>query len=227
MQAFSGFAAGNAGSDGLPRRIRYYAFVDLVTSAVIAEAVCDGLLVRATEGGPVRIETSMLHAAMEAQAAVREDADSPDGVFATADGHIALTCRSDDEWRDLVDLLPADPFLASDRFLRRSGRLTHRDEISRALGTALAREPSAAWERSLAERGIPCSRVLHDDEALDRKGYWDLGLLRNLPVPGAPDLVAGGPPWLFGGPVPGPAAPTPGGDTDALRSSPATFWRPR
>jgi crotonobetainyl-CoA:carnitine CoA-transferase CaiB-like acyl-CoA transferase len=227
MQAFSGFAAGNAGADGRPRRIRYYAFMDLVTSAIIAEAVCAGLLVRATDGGPVQIETSMLHAAMEAQAALREEADCPDGVFETADGYIALTCRSDDEWLGLVDLLPAGPLLESDRFRERAGRLSHRDELCDALGEALLREPSAAWERALAARGVPCSRVLHDDEVLDRKGYWDLGLLRSLPIPGGPDLVAGGPPWSFGSLVPGPTAPAPGGDTEALRSGSATFWEAR
>ena len=227
MQAFSGFAAGNADSDGRPRRIRYYGFMDLVTSAVIAEAVCAGLLVRASAGGPVSIETSMLHAAMEAQAMLREEADAPDGVFETADGYLAVTCRSDAEWADLVDLLPADPLLASERFRERGGRLRDREEMRDALGKALAREPSAAWERAFAGRGIPCSRVLHDDEVLDRKEYWDLGLLRSLPIPGDADLVAGGPPWLLGGLVPGPPAPTPGGDTDALRAGPATFWRAR
>ncbi len=39
MQAFSGFAAQNADpANGLPRRIRYYGFVDLVTSSVIVES---------------------------------------------------------------------------------------------------------------------------------------------------------------------------------------------
>ena len=44
MQAFSGFAAENADETGLPRRLRYYGFVDLVTSTVAAEAVCAALL---------------------------------------------------------------------------------------------------------------------------------------------------------------------------------------
>lgn len=158
---------------------------------------------------------------------LREEADAPDGVFETADGYLAVTCRSDAEWADLVDLLPADPLLASERFRERGGRLRDREEMRDALGKALAREPSAAWERAFAGRGIPCSRVLHDDEVLDRKEYWDLGLLRSLPIPGDADLVAGGPPWLLGGLVPGPPAPTPGGDTDALRAGPAAFWRAR
>ena len=180
MQAFSGFAAGNAGSDGLPRRMRYYAFVDLVTSAVIAEAVCNGLLVRATEGGPVHIETSMLHAAMEAQAAVREETDSPDGVFATADGHIALTCRSDDEWRDLVDLLPADPLLASDRFLRRSGRLTHSEELSSPRHGSRAR---TVRRLGAVARGARDSLLAGTPR---RRGARPQGLLGSRPPPEPP-----------------------------------------
>ncbi len=229
MQAFSGFAAGNAGSDGRPRRIRYYAFVDLVTSAIIAEAVCAGLLARATEGGPVRIETSMLHATMEAQALAGGATGSvPDGVFETADGYLALTCRSDEEWHDLVGLLPAGEALDSDRFRERAGRQRHAEELCAGLAAILVREPSAAWERAIAGQGIPCSRVLDDDEVIDRKGYWDIGLLRDLPVPGAADLVAGGAPWVLGSLIPGPPAPAPGGDTDVLRrSGPTAFWRAR
>ncbi len=71
MQAFSGFAWANADS-GVPRRVRYYGFVDLVTSCVIAEAVCAALVGRMRTGGATRIETSMLHAVVAAQTAVSE-----------------------------------------------------------------------------------------------------------------------------------------------------------
>ncbi len=61
MQAFSGFAARNADrSDGVPRRVRYYAIVDLLTSCVVAEAACAGLLSRDAGGEAVHVETSML-----------------------------------------------------------------------------------------------------------------------------------------------------------------------
>ena len=85
MQAFSGFAAENAGETGFPRRVRYYGFVDLVTSTVAAEAVCAALLARASVGGPVRVETSMLEAVVHVlQASRAATARELDGLYANA-----------------------------------------------------------------------------------------------------------------------------------------------
>ncbi len=210
MQAFSGFAALNGDpADAAPRRIRYYGFVDLVTSTIIAEAVCAALLVRATEGGPVRVETSMLHAVTEAQRPASADARyEPDGLFKALDGYVALTCRTDAERSALVGALPPEWGLDT-------------------LAEALATRPAAAWEHALGSRGIPCVRVLHDDEILDRREFWDEALLRELPLPHAAPLVAGGPPWRLGGGVTAPPAPAPGADTEALRAEPKAFWRER
>lgn len=228
MQAFSGFAAGNADpAKGPPRRIRYYGFVDLVTSTIIVEAVCAALLVRAGEGGPVRVETSMLHAVTEAQYGGTHDAFEPDGLFQAFDGHIALTCRDDAEWHALVDALPIDQALGSSGLETLAGRIRRRAHVREALGEVLCRQPAAAWERALGSRGIPCSRVLHDDEVLGRKDLWDEGLLRELPLPHAAALVAGGPPWQFCPEPPALPAPAPGQDTEALRAAPGAFWRER
>jgi crotonobetainyl-CoA:carnitine CoA-transferase CaiB-like acyl-CoA transferase len=198
MQAFSGFAWGNA-DGGRPRRIRYYGFVDLVTSCTIAEAICAALLERSYAGGAFRLETSMLHAAVAAQLAVQP---APfDDLLPTGDGAVAITCRSEAESRLLADALggaaPAD---------------------------AVAGAPAAAWVARLARQGLPCARAISDDDAMARADLWRLGVLRELVLPHAPSLVTGGPPWDLGGPLAPIEAPLPGDATDALRERPERFW---
>ena len=229
MQAFSGFAALNADqADGVPRRIRYYGFVDLVTSTIIVEAVCAALVTRAAEGGPVHVETSMLHAVIEAQqGATQAGSFEPDGIFRALDGYVALTCRTDAEWRALVDALPSDELRDSRGLDTLTGRIDQRDRVQEALGAIFEAQPAAAWEHALGRCGIPCVRVLRDDEILGRKEYWDEGLLRDLPLPHGSPLVAGGPPWRLGVQISTPLAPVPGAHTGELRADPAAFWQNR
>jgi crotonobetainyl-CoA:carnitine CoA-transferase CaiB-like acyl-CoA transferase len=215
MQAFSGFAMANADEAGLPRRIRYYGFVDLVTSTVAAEAVCAALLTRAVVGGPVRVETSMLEAVTDV---LRTSAQLPrhelDGLFRARDGDVAVTCRSADELAALNDVLGLEP------------RLDRKSALD-ALERRLAALPAAEVVRLLGARDVAAAAVARDEDVLTSDEYRHARLVRTLPVPHGDPLTAGGPPWLGSGGVPSPSAPLPGADTAALRADPPAFWRKR
>jgi len=149
-------------------------------------------------------------------------------VFRALDGYVALTCRNDAEWGELVAALPSAAGLGSPDLGTLAGRIRQRDHVRRELGEIIGHQPAAAWEQAFGRRGIPCVRVLHDDEVLARKEYWEAGLLRELPLPHAAALVAGGPPWWLGSAdAASPPAPAPGADTEALRANPEAFWLPR
>ena len=210
MQAFSGFASENADKLGLPRRLRYYGFVDLATSTVAAEAVCAALLARATVGGPVRVETSMLEAVTHVLQASRDStAHEHDGLYGTRDGNLAVTCRSVEEVAALADVL-------------RVSSLTDAG-LEEIFGTRSAAE----WAQLLGERGVPSAQALRDEDVLRRRDFREAGLLRDLPLPDAEPLIAGGPPWSLGDQGQSPAAPAPGQDTERFRIDPGSFWRPR
>jgi crotonobetainyl-CoA:carnitine CoA-transferase CaiB-like acyl-CoA transferase len=204
MQAFSGFAWANA--DGvLPRRIRYYGFVDLVTSCVIAEAICAALLARKRAGGAVRVETSMLHAVVAVQAAV---ARAPvDEIVPARDGAVGIACRSDGERAVLAEALGCADAPPGGRALE-----------------AVAAAPGAAWVARLARRGVPCARAVSDDDVLARADLRRWGLLTDLELPHAPPITSGGPPWDLGSPPPRGRAPMPGADTAELRARPDRVW---
>jgi crotonobetainyl-CoA:carnitine CoA-transferase CaiB-like acyl-CoA transferase len=196
-QAISGFAAGNVDEKtGLPRRIRYYGFLDLVTSCVFAESILAALVLRKFQGGSIQVRTSMLHAATAAQSAHGLGPRAAfDGIFRSVDGDVAVTCRDDGELARLAELTGG----------------TGKDTIA----SAIKELPSTPWTQACAAAGIPCVRVLHDDEVNSRRDYWDQGILRDLPLRHASPLAAGGPPWVFDGSVPpGPLAPYPGADED-------------
>ncbi len=222
MQAFSGFAAQNADRrDGLPRRVRYYAIVDLVTSCAVAEAACAGLLLRGAGGEAVRVETSMLQAMADVLGSPVQQR-VPDALFRTADGHVALTCDGDAEWRKLVDALGSQA-LQHASYARNDDRIVRRDDVEAEIERALVRLPSAAWAHCLGRAGIACARVARDEEVIARKDLWDEGILRDLPSPSG-RLVAGGPPWKLPSGVAAPAAPKPGEHTEQVRADPERAW---
>ena len=226
MQAFSGFAALNAGEGtGRPRRIRYYGFVDLVTSCVIAEAVAAALVARQRQGGAVRVETSMLHGVTATlDAAARQMPGCPDGLFRAADGSVAITCRDDADWARLLAALGQPPALAVDELATAAGRREHRARIERALRELLVTLPAAAWIHAIGRAGVPCARATHDEDAMTRRDLWDMGMLRELPLEHAGPLVVGGPPWPPADGGPPPAVALPGMHTDELRRDPSAFW---
>lgn len=222
MQAFSGFAALNADPrDGLPRRLRYYALVDLVTSCAVAEATCAGLLQRDARGEGVQIETSMLEAMSDVLGGANVPC-VPDAIFRTEDGYVGLTCNDDAAWRLLVDSLGAFE-LADESLTRLDERVAARGSIEAEIARILARSPSAAWAHRLGRAGIACARAMSDEEVMGRKDIWDAGVLRDLPTP-VGRLAAGGPPWQERPGAPAPTAPGPGEHTDRFRADPEGVW---
>ena len=151
MQAFSGFAWANA-DHGVPRRIRYYGFVDLVTSCVIAEAVCAALVGRMRTGGATRIETSMMHAVVAAQTAASESHGRrrhlPDGRR-RGRHHLPLRGRMGNALRRARSLRRHGR--GGGRASRRNRRPGGAPPARRAAGDA----PSAAWMTLLARRASP------------------------------------------------------------------------
>ncbi len=141
MQAFSGFAARNADPrDGVPRRLRYYALVDLLTSCAVAEATCAGLLERRREGGAVRVETSMLQAVSDALGGTSAPDPVPNVILGTADGHAAVTCVDDESWRNLVGVAGSPLLGRSVAAAPRRARCAARRDRERA--GARLRDPS-------------------------------------------------------------------------------------
>ncbi len=223
-QAFAGFAALNEDSDGAPRRLRYIGFIDLVTSTVIAEGICAALLLTSRTGGPIRTETSMLHAVLEATRPSTNEPGAPDGLFKAADEYVALTCRDDADWERLLSVAGRPQLLTGAEFKTVEGRRDNRALLNDALDCVFAPRAALAWVLDLGRAGVPCTRLIHDDELLARVDYWKRGLIVELPYKDR-RLATGGAPIRFREPPPLLRPPLPGEHSDAFRADPDHFWR--
>ena len=227
-QAFAGFAALNRRAPhDHDRRCRYVGFIDVVTSAVIAEGICAALLVRDQAGGPVHMQTSMMHAVCESAQTVRDGTApcAPDDIYRAADGYFALTCRTETEWATLLSLLDKPVALAGPSFDTAASRYENRDELRRILEHEFVAKACLAWVLGLARGGIPAVRVIDDDEALARADYRRLGLVVPLEFGEYAPVMVGGNAVVFdGGERTVLRAPVPGEHHEDFIADPAAFW---
>lgn len=241
IQAFSGFAALNGeGTEG--ERVRYYGMIDLYTGQLIAEALLAGLIERRTSGRPQYIEMTMLGAAsamLITQLAARLRGgppplglgaigrhSAPDGLYAAADGTIALTVEDDSQWIALCGVLERSDLASDPRYTSAQGRQSAAAALDAELRGVFAASPCDWWLVALRRAGVPSARVHRDHEASAHRETWQRGHLRELQVPDAGTLRAASPAWDLErtDPLPG-HAPWPGQDTALLRKDPAGFWR--
>jgi crotonobetainyl-CoA:carnitine CoA-transferase CaiB-like acyl-CoA transferase len=224
IQAFGGWALANAGTDRSPRRSRFYAMLDLVTSTVIVEALLAALVGRRVEGSGAHVEVSMLEAVIALHvsrwAGLKDATDdwmcerlyAPDGLFATADGFIGLSVETDREWAALVDAVGRPDALSRPNWRTNAGRLADEEALEAALAPIFARRSSQGWLLTLASTGVAVARVARDDDAVLRRDLWELDYLRPLLREELAPLHGGGPPWRYDPPLPTLPAPLPGSD---------------
>ncbi len=221
IQAFGGWAVGNGSSGGPPRRTRYYAMLDLVTALAIVEAVLEALVRRRRSGTGSHVEVSMLevvvHTHVSRWAGMSENANwtlerlfSPDGIFPTSDGWLALTVADDETWERLLERLGRPPALARADWAAATGRLRDERELEDALARILRTRAGAGWLCTLAPTGVAAARLGHDDDVVLRRDLWRADLLREMPLCTSPrTLRVGGPPWRFEGDARVLAGPAP------------------
>lgn len=239
IQAFSGIAAlNNATPPG--ERARYYGMVDLYTGQRICEAVLAALIARRRTNRPQYIEMTMLGAATALlltqlaghlrggppPAAPDTRHSVPDGLYATADGSIAIGVESDAQFLALCRVLEWEALASDDRFATGAARLAHRESLDGELQRALSTAPTDWWLVAFGRAGVPCARVHADHEAAAHRDTWRRGHLRDVEVRETGTLRMSASPWDFDGidPVPG-RAPRPGQDSGLLRDDPGGFWQ--
>ncbi len=109
----------------------------------------------------------------------RHPAFAPQGVYRALgrDGWVAISVRSDEEWRALCDAI-ANPDLRDDPALARvEGRRRCHDEIDDAISEWTSKRTARQAEAVLQEAGVPAAAVLdfrqlwHDPQ-LNARGAW-------------------------------------------------------
>jgi crotonobetainyl-CoA:carnitine CoA-transferase CaiB-like acyl-CoA transferase len=84
---------------------------------------------------------------------------APNEAFQTADGWLMLAAYNGNRWERLCDVIGLPELAGDPRFSSSPMRVTNRQEMRRALGTAFRTRPTQAWLDALLAADILCAPV--------------------------------------------------------------------
>ncbi len=181
VQAISGLATVQAGSDaGRPRLVRTI-LPDKLTGIVAAQAIAAALLARERSGRGQHIRLSMLDALvaflwgsdMGSQTFVgdefpqQEAASFIDLIYQTADGYISVAVQTDREWRALTDALDKPEWLDDARFRTPALRMANVDARLEMIQEVLRTRSTEDWLARLEKADVPSAPVLTRTEVIN------------------------------------------------------------
>ncbi len=205
IQALSGLATVQAGSDtGRPRLVRTIV-PDKVTALTAAQAVTAALLARdrpAAKGGTgegQHVRLSMLDSIIAFlwssdmggltfvghEVAVQKAATFIDLIYETAAGYISVSVMTDEQWRALAGCVGHPEWLEDARFGTPALRDANANARLQLIQDALRARSAADWLALLDAAGVPCAPVLTRRQVLDHPQVQANGVVAELEHPGA------------------------------------------
>ena len=174
IQAVSGLASIQAGSDTERPRLVRTIVPDKLTAYNAAQAITAALLSRERTGQGQHIRLSMLDAIiaflwasdMGSQTFVGEDipqqeaASFIDLIYETATGPISAAVQTNKEWVALTRALDKPEWLEDPRFKTPALRQRHINERLAMTQETFRTRPAEEWLARLTEAGVPCAPVL-------------------------------------------------------------------
>ena len=213
VQAMSGLATVQAGSDEARPRLVRTIVPDKLTGVVASQAITAALLARARTGEGQHIRLSMLGAVvaflwgsdMGSQTFVGDDlpqqeaASFADLIYETADGFISLAVQSDREWMALTRALDRPEWLQDERFRTVALRQRNIDARLALTQAALRLRPASAWLDRLTREGVPCAPVLTRTGMIRHEQVLENGIVVEVEHPVAGRLRQASPAAQFSG----------------------------
>lgn len=199
VQALSGLAFVQAGSDDARPRLVRTILPDKLTGVMMAQAVTAALLHRARTGEGQHVRLSMLGCVvaflwgsdMGSQTFVgdelpqQEAASFIDLIYETADGCVSVAVQSDKEWEALTRALDKPEWLDDPRFGTPSLRHENIDERLRLTQEVLRSGTAARWLDRLEAEGVPCAPVLTRTEMIRHPQIRENGIVIETEHPDA------------------------------------------
>jgi crotonobetainyl-CoA:carnitine CoA-transferase CaiB-like acyl-CoA transferase len=183
VQALSGLASIQGGSDDVQPRLVRTIVPDKLTGYVAAQAITAALLARANGAPGQHIHVSMLdavidflwHSDMNSQTFVGHDiaqtkaASFIDLIYRTTSGHISVAVQTDQEWHALTEALDCAHWRDDPRFATPADRQDHINERLELTQERLADDSAEYWLERLTEFGVPCAPVLTRTELIEHE----------------------------------------------------------
>jgi crotonobetainyl-CoA:carnitine CoA-transferase CaiB-like acyl-CoA transferase len=193
VQSLSGLAwlSGDADQGPVPMGV---SVVDILTGAHLAQGILAALVGRGMTGKGARVDVNLMTSALDLQfeafttylnsgagqprrsgvnnASVH--AAAPYGIYATADGHIAVAMTPIGRLADLLGCEALRPFADEAAWFR------DRDAIKRILADFLRLEPTAAWLALLEPADIWCAPVFDWPRLQGHPGFAALDAVQDI-----------------------------------------------
>jgi CoA:oxalate CoA-transferase len=235
VQAMSGLMSVTGTPETAPLRVGP-PVVDYVAGLYAAFAVMAGLAARDRTGGFHRIDVAMRDCALAMMGSVISNhlngaivpqpvgniaaSGSPSsGVFATADGLLALAANHEGQFRALCTALGRADLMSDPYYADPAERRTHATQLREDLGAIFAERSASEWEHLLMEAGVPAGRVRTIPEAIAEPQTAARGMLRRLASADLGcEVTVPAAAFKLNGEAPSPAAPPrrAGADTTAI-----------
>jgi crotonobetainyl-CoA:carnitine CoA-transferase CaiB-like acyl-CoA transferase len=181
IQALSGLATVQAGSDAERPRLVRTILPDKLTGIVAAQAITAALLSRTRTGEGQHIRLSMLDAIIAflwgSDMGSQTFVDSPfpqqnaasfiDLIYETADGHISVAVQSNKEWAALSRAFDMPELLDDPRFTTPALRQENIDARLTLTQDVLRTRPADEWIARLEAEDVPCAPVLTRTDAIN------------------------------------------------------------
>ena len=180
IQALSGLASVQAGSDQERPKLVRTILPDKLTGMTAAQAISAALLARERTGEGQHVRVSMLDSVVSflwgsdmgsqtfvgADIPQQEAASFIDLIYETTDGYISVAVQQDHEWAGLARALEKPEWLEDERFKSPALRQKHIDERLAMTQDVLKTRSSAEWLERLEQEDVPCAPVLTRTEVL-------------------------------------------------------------
>ena len=195
IQALSGLASVQAGSDTARPRLIRTILPDKLTGVTASQAVCAALFARERTGQGQHVRLSMLDAVvaflwssdMGGQTFVGKEVDVAaaatfiDLIYETASGYISVSVMSNGQWRGLCQAVGHPEWLEDERFKTPAGRDRNANARLEMTQQALLAKPAAEWLSILEAAGVPCAPVLTRSEMLRHPQVRAAGIVVETP----------------------------------------------
>ncbi len=203
IQALTGLASVQGGSDEARPRLVRTILPDKLTGMTAAQAISSALYARAQTGEGQHVKVSMTDSVLaflwssdygsqtfvDRPVSVQKAASFIDLIYETADGYMTVAVNSDKEWQALTRALDKSEWLEDSRFLTPTLREANINDRLSLIQEVLKTRSTAAWVDCLEAENVPCAPVLHRKDVIHHPQIVASGILVETDHPEAGRLL--------------------------------------
>ena len=191
VQALSGLASVQGGSDSARPRLVRTILPDKLTAITGAQAITAALLARERTGVGQHVRLSMLDAIVaflwssdmggqtyvSREVSAQRAASFIDLIYETRDGHMSVAVMTNEQWAALTRALNRPEWLEDPRFATPELRDLNIDVRLELIQSVLVERTTAEWMHILEAEGVPCAPVLTRREMIEHPQIAATGIV--------------------------------------------------